>query len=62
MTALFFQDVVKRPNDRVKHKVLLIIDSPSCHVIGDKVYNNVELLILPPGEFFYDFSYVKIIG
>ncbi len=35
MTALFFHDVVEHLNDRVKHKVIFIVDSPSCHSIED---------------------------
>jgi hypothetical protein len=50
MTALFFQDVVKQLNGRVKHKVLLIVDSLSCHSLGNLRFENVEVLFLPPSE------------
>jgi hypothetical protein len=57
MIALYFQDVVKWLNDHVKHKVLVIVDSPSCHGLRDLTFENVEVLFLPPGEFHFLFYF-----
>jgi hypothetical protein len=47
MTGLFFQEFLKRFNDHVNRKVLLLVDNAPSHIWKDLNLPNVEILSLP---------------